>query len=146
VSFDEVDLVNEMVEQALVDNLIEGGNFYSNSDIENRTLNNINRQSHNPHLRHSIESQQSMESSRQSSVITNSQNSNSLNSLNSFNNDNDGTINDETPLSIDKTNQNDHSSPIDSSSSLINILIKFVNEKEMKIQVKPTDTIFFLKM
>lgn len=31
------------------------------------------------------------------------------------------------------------------NEDIINILIKFVNEKEMKIQVKPNDTIHFLK-
>ena len=34
----------------------------------------------------------------------------------------------------------------DPSNDFINILIKFVNEKELKVKAKPNDTILFLKM
>ena len=50
--------------------------------------------------------------------------------------------NESNGTSSSNSDNNNSDSP---NEDIINILIKFVNEKEMKIQVKPNDTIHFLK-
>ena len=50
--------------------------------------------------------------------------------------------NESNGTSSSNSDTNNSDSP---NEDIINILIKFVNEKEMKIQVKPNDTIHFLK-
>lgn len=48
-------------------------------------------------------------------------------------------------LFLSQTETDQSQSNYSSSEELINILIKFVNEKERRIQVRPNDTILFLK-
>ncbi|CAF0760801.1 unnamed protein product [Brachionus calyciflorus] len=110
-----LELMNEMVEQALVENLLDG-NFYSGHNI-NLIPSNV------PFQQNLVASSVGINSGNgqaTSSMISNSNYcSNEVNSENScISNENEG---------------------------LINVLIKFVNEKEMKIQVKPSDTILLIK-
>jgi len=114
----QIDLVDEMVEQALVDNLLDG-NYYT-SDHQVGLINRMPETIRNNFNNRNQSSTQSSASDDVQSVET------SANEPSSENESNSNT------LTI-------------GSNDLINILIKFVNEKEMRVQARPEDTILVLK-
>ena len=113
-----LELVNEMVEQALVENLLDG-NLYSSHHINLMTSNSNFSQN-----------------STETSIGIDSGNGQATSSMNS---------------NFDHSQQNpsdfntENSKTETESEEPTNILIKFVNEKEMKIQAKPSDTILLIK-
>lgn len=127
------EIVDEIVEQALVENLLEGTLF---------TPGDISSTSHDTST--AIASNESLN-------INNNIESSSITSTNS------------TSSSFDNQANNNHQSIEETSNeelkqdkaigatqgaadeSPMNILIRFVNEREMKIQAKPTDTILLIK-
>lgn len=97
-----------MVEQALVDNLLDGAYYSTNHG------NTVNR-------------------------VTNQQPSTVNETLNA---ENQSTDSNEEDSELNTENVGELNNPTD---LLINILIKFVNEKEMRIKARPNDTILLLK-
>lgn len=109
------EIVDEIVEQALVENLLEG-TLYTASDIE----------------------------ARQNNIITTDTTTRSNESTDTQANTNQ----DIHPTVEERSNKeilDDDSLKSNEGSSPMNILIRFVNEKEMKIQAKPEDTILLIK-
>ena len=126
----ELELVNEIVEQALVDNLLDG-EYYSTNDIE------LIQNHHQSHAQRTVAAAAVVvESPASTSAISNG-------------NPNSGTT-DSTDESSDVKSLNEEqanlmTSSLSANENLINILIRFVNEKEMRIQARPNDTILILK-
>lgn len=121
-------VVDELVEQALVDNLLDG-NIYSSHASTNLLEANS---------RHSVQSNDERGSLSTALIGNNSNASEGVSSgTGSANTSMIGC--DEDRLSA---NDNDaHSCRED----FINIFVRFVNEREIKLRVKPDDTISFLK-
>lgn len=123
----ELELVNEIVEQALVDNLLDG-EYYSTNDIELIQ----NHQQQRSTATRSTSTQSSLPSlSNENVILTNTSVNESRNGLENLN---------ETSPSLSSSKSN-----LDANENKINILIRFVNEKEMRIQAMPNDTILVLK-
>lgn len=130
------EIVDEIVEQALVENLLEG-TVYTTNDIDTvqNSNNNYNSTDQSSAITESpmdITNENNSPELRQISNSEDQTNCLSSNLENSSNKIESITTPDET------TNPKDESSPM-------NILIRFVNEKEMKIKAKPEDTILLLK-
>jgi hypothetical protein len=120
----ELELVNEIVEQALVDNLLDG-EYYSANDIE------LIQNHHQSHVRqrtppvNASTSTSDVESSTTMTTTT-------------------------TPLVVDHSeakvvDEDSANNLSNTNENLINILIRFVSEKERRIQARPNDTILILK-
>ena len=123
----ELELVNEIVEQALVDNLLDG-EYYSTNDIELIQ----NHQQQRSTATRSTSTQSSLPSlSNENTILTNTSVNESRDGLENLN---------ETSPSLSSSKSN-----LDANENKINILIRFVNEKEMRIQAMPNDTILVLK-
>ncbi len=121
------EMVDEIVEQALVENLLEGNLF---------TPGDISTTSHNTSM---VASNDSLHSNNFESSSVNSTTSTSFSNQTNYNNSNSVEGESNELLKRDKA----ESSAADESP--MNILIRFVNEREMKIQAKPTDTILLIK-
>jgi hypothetical protein len=123
----ELELVNEIVEQALVDNLLDG-EYYSTNDIELIQ----NHQQQRSMATRSTSTQSPLPSlSNEDTTLTNPSVNESRDGLENLNETSPG-------LGSSKSN-------LDTNENKINILIRFVNEKEMRIQAMPNDTILVLK-
>lgn len=125
----DIDIVDELVEQALVDNLLDG-NIYSS-----------------PHgIRPSI-----FDSGESNSDVVsgNGDVTSSMNSSTTMNTSTDADNDSDDPRSqaVDESSLVDTESNGFSSSAqdFIDIFVRFVNEREIKLRVKPDDTIMLLK-
>ncbi|RNA22492.1 transmembrane and ubiquitin-like domain-containing 1 [Brachionus plicatilis] len=102
------ELVNEIVEQTLVENLLEG-NFYTSQNLNLEML-----------------SQNSL-------------------GINSGNGQASTLMNRNSDITLNQSETSPSENTLPGSDELINILIKFVNEKEKRIQVRQSDTILLFK-
>lgn len=138
----ELELVNEIVEQAFVDNLFNGA-FYSQTNSTATTMDTRTIQINNNVNSNNSENQSN--NALQASEINNGVQSGSgqvdLSIANTLGN-HSNRLNQET-LDADDDHMSRRND--DSNENSINILIRFVNEKEMRIKAKPNDTILFLK-
>lgn len=125
------EIVDEIVEQALVENLLEGTLF---------TPGDISSTSHDTSAVASNDSLNNSNNIESSSVNPTNSTSNSF--ANQVNKSNSSTV--ETPDEELKQADRQAATTV-ADESPMNILIRFVNEREMKIQAKPTDTILLIK-
>jgi hypothetical protein len=149
----ELELVNEIVEQAFVDNLFNGA-FYSQTNstantMATRTIQISNNSSNNNSNNNNNENQTSRGTNPlQANEINNGVRSGSGQVDLSIGTGSYSVTNNSNHLNEERLNvQDGHVTTRNdvSNENSINILIRFVNEKEMRIKAKPTDTILFLK-
>jgi len=122
---DTSEVVDEIVEQALVENLLEG-NLYSATEISPEIGSN-NSSSGTQNTTQNLNSREVTDESSSNLNVPKVKTPESIVS----------TASELTPSSS--------SNELTDSSTPMNILIRFVNEKEMKIKAKPEDTILLLK-
>jgi hypothetical protein len=157
--------MNEMVEQALVDNLLENDTFFPHpemhqhhhhilaSDViltvpgstQSTTLNRNNSSISGLVSSGNGQASSLMNASRSSSTQIADQAVTTTTTTTS----NDNSNRNELPVVVDPESMEPTpvltSASPELSNNSINISIRFVNEKEMRVQAKPNDTILFLK-
>lgn len=146
-----IEIVDELVEQALVDNLLDG-NIYSTSHhgIQNQSFaDNFSTAS--------VVASSNLSSITSENTVVNSSQSGSGNVAGGGSITADGVSSGNgraiaSMTTSSETNDNAHNlnSPAcrshqTLSEDFINLFIRFVNEKEIKVRVKPNDTILILK-
>ena len=159
-----MELVNEMVEQALVDNLLEN-DYYPHTELnmlndQNEVSSYNNNNNNNNNNVSSVDNNGLIGvSSGNGQASSNMVSSEILRNRLSEENDVSSTITEpnyaQLNLCENSTNSNSNTTTKLTTATttttplldndLISILIRFVNEKEMRVQVKPNDTILFLK-
>jgi hypothetical protein len=136
--------MNEMVEQALVDNLLQNDTFFPHPDM---------------HHHHVITSDVVIGDGGSANAFEPAASNISSGGVSSGNGQANLRMNESEPgLRNDSLTGISHTaidefcnvSPpppasVELNNNLINILIRFVNEKEMRVQAKPNDTILLLK-
>lgn len=126
------EIVDEIVEQALVENLLEGTLF---------TPGDISSTSHDTSAVASNDSLNSLNIESSSVNLTNPRSNSFANQVNNSNPSTVETSNEE----LKQADRQTVAATTAADESPMNILIRFVNEREMKIQAKPTDTILLIK-
>lgn len=144
----ELELVNEIVEQAFVDNLFNGAFYSQTNSTTSTTATRTIQINNNVNSNNSENQTPSNNNILQANEINNGVRSGSGQVDLSIANSSYSLANHCNRLNEERSDVEDGqmSTPnADSDEKLINILIRFVNEKEMRIKAKPNDTILVLK-
>lgn len=122
-----IEIVDEIVEQALVENLLEGTFYTTSNAVGNQTISSTNNQSRLNEITSAQNTTSEQNNNEQTSVQT------------------DNLVIENFEQEVKQKFIESENSDAKYDAEEMDILIRFVNQKEMKIKVKSEDTILLLK-